>query len=232
MFRTVRHWWSEGSGQHTARLFVFELTVVIAGVLIAQGLANAVTERGQQAQMEDSRRRARRQLGDNLAYGLAWKAAIPCLDQRMQNVIRSDPLHPMSKEMLERPRMAAFYVDEIDNQSELLMRQRHGDADADKIKQASADIALAQHNVDAIIHAWGRLSLLDPTFGKPSDADRTVARAAAADVRAELRGLDFLIGELGKIAQTTGVASHTEDRIRPARTCEEMWRSNATYVSL
>lgn len=30
MFRTVRHWWSEGSGQHTARLFQFEFVVVVA----------------------------------------------------------------------------------------------------------------------------------------------------------------------------------------------------------
>lgn len=30
MFRTVRHWWSEGSGQHTARLFLFEFVVVVA----------------------------------------------------------------------------------------------------------------------------------------------------------------------------------------------------------
>ena len=31
MFRTVRYWWSEGSGQRTARLFVFEFVVVLAG---------------------------------------------------------------------------------------------------------------------------------------------------------------------------------------------------------
>lgn len=231
MFRTVRHWWSEGSGQHTARLFVFELFVVIAGVLIAQGLANWVAERGQRSQMEDARRRARRQLADNLAYGLAWKAAIPCLDQRMQEVMRAEPERGIGAGLLERPRMAPFYASEIDNQSELLLRQRHGDLEADKLKQAIANISLAQNNVEGIIHAWGRLSLIDPNFGKPSDADRTVARAAAADVRAELRGLNFLIGELGTVAGSIDVAPHTAAPIRPARDCGEMWRSGATYVS-
>ena len=47
MFRTVRHWWSEGSGQHTARLFVFEFVVVVAGVLVAQGLANWVQQQAE-----------------------------------------------------------------------------------------------------------------------------------------------------------------------------------------
>jgi hypothetical protein len=35
----VRHWWGSGRGKVTARLLLFELFVVIAGVLIAQGLA-------------------------------------------------------------------------------------------------------------------------------------------------------------------------------------------------
>jgi hypothetical protein len=39
VFQTVRHWWGSGRGKVTARLFLFELFVVIAGVLIAQGLA-------------------------------------------------------------------------------------------------------------------------------------------------------------------------------------------------
>ena len=37
MFQTVRHWWGSGRGKVTGRLFLFELLVVVIGVLIAQG---------------------------------------------------------------------------------------------------------------------------------------------------------------------------------------------------
>ena len=42
MFQTVRHWWGSGRGKITARLFLFELLVVVIGVLIAQMLAGYV----------------------------------------------------------------------------------------------------------------------------------------------------------------------------------------------
>ena len=45
MFQTVRHWWGNGRGKVTARLFAFELLVVVAGVLIAQALADIVQGR-------------------------------------------------------------------------------------------------------------------------------------------------------------------------------------------
>jgi hypothetical protein len=36
MFQAVRSWWKSGRGQRTIRLFSFELTVVMIGVLAAQ----------------------------------------------------------------------------------------------------------------------------------------------------------------------------------------------------
>jgi hypothetical protein len=36
MFQTVRHWWGSGRGKVTARLFLFELFVVIAGKMLAR----------------------------------------------------------------------------------------------------------------------------------------------------------------------------------------------------
>ena len=45
MFHAVRQWWWAGRGQATARLFLFEFLVVVAGVLTAQALANWVADR-------------------------------------------------------------------------------------------------------------------------------------------------------------------------------------------
>ena len=38
MFHAVRQWWSRGRAKVTARLFLFEIVVVMVGVLLAQGM--------------------------------------------------------------------------------------------------------------------------------------------------------------------------------------------------
>jgi hypothetical protein len=62
MFHTVRHWWGSGNGKVTARLFLFELFVVIAGVLIAQGLASYAQRQSSLGQMKSERARVRNEL--------------------------------------------------------------------------------------------------------------------------------------------------------------------------
>ena len=54
MFQAVRHWWGGGRGKITARLFLFELFVVVAGVLIAQALAAYVQQRSDLARRKRS----------------------------------------------------------------------------------------------------------------------------------------------------------------------------------
>ena len=66
MFRTVRHWWQGADGKTTARLFVFELFVVSAGVLIALGAEQLVSNWHWQGEVRDSDRRISDELGHNL----------------------------------------------------------------------------------------------------------------------------------------------------------------------
>ena len=87
MFRAVRKWWSSGRGKHTSRLFAFELVVVTLGVLLAQELQNWAQERAAIAHMEDERNRARTELARVHLIALEWKAAAPCLDRRMTEIM-------------------------------------------------------------------------------------------------------------------------------------------------
>ena len=87
MFRTVRHWWQGGDGKTTARLFVFELFVVVAGVLIAQALARYVQTQSDLARMESERSRIRYELASAHSQFQSWAAAVPCLDRRMSEVM-------------------------------------------------------------------------------------------------------------------------------------------------
>jgi hypothetical protein len=83
MFRTVRHWWQEGDGRTSARLFVFELFVVVAGVLIALGAEQVVSNWRWQREVRDSDRRISNELGDNLVNAYERLAINDCLESRL-----------------------------------------------------------------------------------------------------------------------------------------------------
>ena len=223
MFHAVRQWWGSGRGKVTARLFLFEFIVVMVGVLAAQALQNWAAHRGAMDQMEETRARTKRELADNLAYALTWKAAIPCLDRRMQDVMRALSTGPLDPEIIERPSLATFISSAVDDQSELLWRERYGNRSADLVKAMQLNIAHAGNDIGTIVHSWGRLSLADPRLGPVSALDRGEARTAAADIRAELRGLNFAVDEFVGRARASNIAAHSPDRIRPARNCEEIW---------
>lgn len=89
MFRSVRHWWSSGTGETTLRLFLFEFVVVVVGVLAAQGLANWVSTR---AEREAGRRlfadavESARYFDQTLAF---WQQFGPCLRTHVASISRA-----------------------------------------------------------------------------------------------------------------------------------------------
>lgn len=83
MFRTVRHWWQGGDGKTTARLFVFELFVVVAGVLIALGAEQLVSNWHWQGEVRDSDRRISEELSHDLVNAYERLAINDCLEPRL-----------------------------------------------------------------------------------------------------------------------------------------------------
>ena len=225
MFRTVRHWWGSGRGKVTARLFLFELFVVIAGVLIAQGLANRVAKEKSDEEIAEARARFVHEQSANLAAALSWRAAIPCLDGRMQEVMRAASNGTLDVALADRPEFADFVVSDIDPAAELGIRSRYGSETADQYKAMQRSISFAAANTGTIIHSWGRLNLADPRFGSISGPDRTVARTAAADIRAELRGLSFAVGDFIVLAERAGLELPRDRKYGPAKRCDQIWRS-------
>lgn len=96
MFRTVRHWWQGGDGKTTARLFVFELFVVVAGVLIALGAEQLVSNWHWQGEVRDSDRRISDELGYDLANAYERLAINDCLEPRLaelrDELIKGEPM--------------------------------------------------------------------------------------------------------------------------------------------
>ena len=96
MFSTVRHWWQGGDGKTTARLLVFELFVVVAGVLIALGAEQLVSNWHWQGEVRDSDRRISDELGYDLANAYERLAINDCLEPRLaelrDELIKGEPM--------------------------------------------------------------------------------------------------------------------------------------------
>ncbi len=96
MFRTVRHWWQEGDGRTTARLFVFELFVVVAGVLIALGAEQVVSNWRWQVEVRDSDQRISDELGFGLVNAYERLAINDCLEPRLaelrDELVKGEPM--------------------------------------------------------------------------------------------------------------------------------------------
>ncbi|MEQ7874086.1 hypothetical protein ABDK56_08775 [Sphingomonas sp. ASV193] len=230
MFRTVRHWWSEGSGQHTARLFLFELFVVIAGVLIAQGLASWMADRAALADMEQGRAALREQVAENASTAEAWQVAAQCLDDRVALIMRRLAAGPLDPGMSDRPVLDSFQSLALSERSFGLLRDRHGSQEASDFENTRRQVEFSNARIQRIVSEWGRLTLADPLNGRPTQFDRDQARLAAADIRGELRALKVGSADLASTAHAMGIGVPSQAGLRPVRDCAQMWAAKAISV--
>ena len=224
MFHTVRHWWGNGRGRDTARLFLFELLVVVVGVLIAQGLADNVQQRSNFARMEAERSRVRFELeGANSAFQ-SWRVAVPCLDQRMTQVMQGMQLATIS---MRRPRFPSFDYAPPTTEVMDLIGKRYGTREKNRLKWIAANSANANPVIASIITKWGRLMLVDPINGPVTESDRREARLAAADIRAQLRAMEVLSTDATRalVAMGIGARNRNEPGHGPAKSCAAIWAS-------
>ena len=161
----------------------------MAGVLAAQALANAVQHRADLARMEDERARVRYELETAYAINQAWNRAVPCLNERLTEVMAGKPVTAAD---LRRPSMPSPNYSPSDTQSLNLMAQRYGVEEKNRLKAATDAIQSLIMRNDMIVSAWGRLLVLDPSNGPIGDADRAQARLAAAEIKGNLRAVEIL----------------------------------------
>lgn len=225
MFLTVRHWWGSGRGKVTARLFVFELLVVVAGVLIAQALANVVQDRAEFAKMQSERSRVRYELTSVHNAFQVWDVALPCLDQRMTEVMRGLP--PQVAGSLRRPRLPVPSFAMPSTEVLDLIGRHYGTEEKNRLNWIAENTNNAAPLIASIITNWGRLALIDPQNGSVTQTDRVEARLAAADIKAQLRGLEVLSRDTNGVLSKMNIASRnlTNPEYGPARSCAAIWQS-------
>jgi hypothetical protein len=224
MFRAIRSWWRGGRGKVTARLFLFELCVVVLGVLIAQGLANFAQRQSDYANMEEERSRALYELESAHQVVRAWSAAVPCLNARMDEVIDGRPL---SAGDLRRPALSQPRFSPQDPATLSLIAERHGVDEKNHFQALTDNLESLRSRSEAMVSLWGRLMLVSPTNGQATPEDRAQARLAAADIKAQLHAIEITSGfALRRFPQLNVPAQNNlEPGTGPARSCTAIWRS-------
>jgi hypothetical protein len=225
MFRAVRGWFDSGGGGRTLRLFVFELTVVTLGVLIAQSVQSLAQERADRRHMEDERARARHELQRVHLTADEWLAAIPCLDRRMADIMsgRSTP----NGLTLARPSFVNPSYTPPDDAAMVLIDRYYGHKEAAVLFGMTVNTANVRNVLTKMVDNWGRLGLIDPANGVVSASDRTAARVAAADIKAQLHSASIINVDIANRVNSIGIGVSDDENplYGPAHSCAAIWRS-------
>lgn len=234
MFQAVRSRligaWRSLHSKGLVTIFFFELLVVTLGVLLAQNIADWAEERAAMADLELAHERIRKELSHDLGKANIWRASLPCLRQRMNEVLRVGSDGALAPGSTVRPRIEPFLPILLNDEQAGRYRMQFGDERADELREMQMNLVNAQANIEPIIHLWGRIMLADPALGSVTQSDREHARLAAADILAELRGLEIVLQEFLRRTQAWGIEPSYQRIGLPATDCSQVWRANAIAI--
>ena len=234
MFHAVRSWWSGGRGKVTARLFVFEFLVVVAGVLTAQALANWVADRAEQRAVGEEDKRVRYEIGRARHVARVWSVAIPCLVDRVESIARQASTNDrIDADQLRVPRFIGYTVEPFSEDMNREFHDRLGNERVDNYAVVSAASDTLVTSYREVRSGWDRFSLLDPALGSPSSADRATVRDIAVQLRSKL---DLMASSANMIERTSarlGISPLTSGAdfgaVMPVKTCEEIWTTGRIW---
>lgn len=224
MFRAARDWFGSGRGWHTVRLFIFELTVVTLGVLIAQRVQSLAQERSSRSHMEDERARARLELQRVHVAMQDWINAVPCLDRRMTEIMSGARIDTSA---LVRPTLINPGYTPPDEESMVLIDRIYGPREKAVLGGAAIGTSNLRNVVTNIAENWGKFALIDPANGPVGTSDRAEARSAAANIKAQLHSAAIIGGDISRRLRSIGVGMSDEENPKngPAHSCDAIWRS-------
>lgn len=234
MFRTVRHWWFEGNGQHTARLFVFEFVVVVAGVLVAQSLGEWIHDRDIDRQVTDENARVEYQIGRTQQFNKLQRVAAPCLRERMLSMIAAiDSGQRYSDDYLTLPRLGGYTVEPVSPAVNLPMRDKYGAKHMEDFFLANVIAESGLTAAKDLGDQWTKFALLNPRYGTLEGADRASMRAAGAQALRDLGRIQLDAVSLETLGKGLGITPITSadgrrgQAVFPAHNCDEIWRTGS-----
>lgn len=234
MFQTVRHWWTGGRGKITARLFVFEFLVVVAGVLTAQALANWVSSRAEDQVIRQENDRVRYEIGRARQNARIWAAAAPCLEQRVDSVIRkASAEEELAAGDLTAPQFTGYTVEPLPEDMRRAMGARLGVKVVDDYAGISSVTDSIVDDYRDVRRGWDRFALLDSSLGSPSQADRATVRDVAVQIRSRLRHIRLNATYVERLADQLRIPASLSDAdlgsVTPVSSCAEIWRTGRIW---
>lgn len=234
MFRVVRNAWLNAREKRLFGLFAFEFFVVVLGVLTAQGVQSWVQERDRARDAEAERVRLEQGFFAAVEAGKIWRAAVPCLRERVGEVMRAAGTGAMvMPEFAQRPKFGQYGYSGASPEVFARIASRSGTKKAVALEDMQGRLADIGEAADAIRGKWDLFRLLDPQFGAPTAADRSTARSAGAAILTELRTIEFALDMIEKQAPLLRIKPTTpfdrEFGILPVRNCAEIWANGTAY---
>ena len=211
MFQTVRHWWGSGRGRVTARLFLFEFVVVVAGVLVAQALAGLAQNRAES-------REGRALIDRALTFGVYqqrlvnyWSVHGPCLRSHVEHIAREAVAgHSMTTAQIGRPAIPQVSKLNLGEDEWNKIRTVASDAQMDQLLLADSNRATAERYSVDLTNEWATLRLLDSAIGPSSAEDRARVRLATAVIEDRLRWMVNNRGQWEEMRRKLGIAPNRE----------------------
>lgn len=234
MFQAVRLWWGSGRGKVTTRLFLFEFVVVVAGVLTAQALAEWVNDRAEDRAVREENERVRYEIGRARQNARVWLAAVPCLEERVNQVIRNASSEGrLSPDELNLPRFVGYTVGQVPPDIDRAFRARYDVSVVDSYGSVASSADNVVNAYRDVRQDWDRFALLDPTLGQPSPADRATVRDIGVQIRSKLRRLRIHAEDIERAAERLGIEPRTSDAdvgtASPIKNCAEMWHTGRIW---
>ena len=231
MFRAVRLWWGDGHGKRTLRLLGFELTVVMIGVLAAQQISNWAQRRSALNEVESLQRNLYHSFGGYQVIAASYRAAIPCLDDRVDTILRmAGSKEDLDPRLLDGAHMILLSPDNISPDNAQLLRERYGNEIADKIDSFEFNVEKAGVVGRALETRWFEFQRINPQLGTVNNEDRSAARAAAVEIKGLLRSLDKSAEVMQRISSRLGVVTDPQFGLAPVASCDQIWRTGRAYL--
>lgn len=234
MFHAVRQWWSGGKGKTTARLFLFEFLVVVAGVLAAQGLANWVADRAERQAVDEEDKRVRYEIGRARQVARIWSAAAPCLIERVERVARqASTTEPADAGELKVPRFIGYTVGAFSPDMNREFHDRFGNERVDNYALVTSASETLINTYRDVRRGWDRFALLDPALGPTSPADRATVRDVAVQLRSQLELIRTSADMIESAASGLEIRPLTSEAdfgaVVPVKNCSEIWRTGRIW---
>lgn len=231
MFRAVRLWWQNGRGKETSRLFVFELTVVMIGVLAAQQVSNWASNRSQMQEIEGLHADLVQSFGIYRNFADSYDVAIPCYRRRVDQIMfLAASGRPVDSRLLDYAPLLLMGPDAISPEDYRLLRARYGAQERDWIGSVEFNLQTAEDNGRALEGQWFEFQRLNEVHGPVTAEDRSAARAAAVKIKGYLSSLQKSADFIQKLTGLLRIPDQSDHELKPIASCDEMWREGKAYA--